>query len=86
MSIMEAESMGRPIITSNAVGCKDTVVNGYNGFLIEKYDYEKLAELCIFALENFKEIQQMGVNARRFAEENFDSDKINGKIYGIINV
>ena len=86
MSIMEAESMGRPIITSNSVGCKDTVVNGYNGFLIEKYDYEKMAELCIFALENFKEIQQMGVNARRFAEENFDSDKINGKIYGIINV
>lgn len=35
MTIMEAESMGRAVITSNNVGCKDTVENGFNGFKVE---------------------------------------------------
>lgn len=38
MSIMEAEAVGRAFITSNSVGCKYTVIDGYNGFICEKYD------------------------------------------------
>ena len=77
MSIMEAEAVGRAIITSNSVGCKDTVLNGYNGFLVEQKDYVAMAEKCIWAIENFEKAQEMGQNARKFAEENFDAKKIN---------
>lgn len=80
MSIMEAESMGRGIITSNSVGCKDTVIDGYNGFLIEKKDVKAMSEKCIYAIEHFDEMVVMGQNARKFAEENFDCNKINEKI------
>lgn len=77
MSIMEAQSCGRAVITSNNTGCRDTVVDGFNGFLVEQRDYKSMAEKCIWAIENFEKIAEMGKNARVFAEENFDSIKIN---------
>ena len=80
MSIMEAEALGRAVITSNGVGCKDTVIDGYNGFLIEQKEYAMMAEKCIWAIEHFEKVEEMGKNARRFAEENFDSIKINQMI------
>ena len=84
MSIMEAQSTGRGIITSNGVGCKDTVVDGCNGFMIDMHDYQAMAEKCIWAIENPEQAEQMGLNARKFAEENFDSEKINEQIVSII--
>jgi len=77
MSIMEAESVGRAVITSDNVGCRDTVVDGYNGFLVQKEDYKTMAEKCIWAIENPERINEMGINARKFAEERFDEKKIN---------
>lgn len=32
--LIEANAIGRPIITTNSVGCKDAVVDGYNGFVV----------------------------------------------------
>lgn len=80
MSIMEAEAVGRAIITSNNIGCRDTVIDGYNGFLINQKDFEAMAEKCIWAIENFDKIKEMGLNARKFAEERFDSNLINKHI------
>lgn len=84
MSIMEAQAVGRAVITSDNVGCRDTVVDGYNGFLVEQRDYKAMAEKCIWAIENFDQAKEMGKNARKFAEENFDSGKINQTVFEII--
>lgn len=84
MSIMEAEAVGRVIITTNNVGCRETVIDGHNGFLVAQKDYEAMAEKCIWAIENFEQAKEMGRKAREFAEENFDSEKINQYIYEII--
>ena len=84
MSIMEAEAIGRGIITANTVGCRDTVVDGYNGFIVEQHDYEALAEKCIYVIENPDAANQMCLNARKFAEKNFDEKVINEKLYAII--
>ncbi len=84
MSIMEAEAVGRGIITSDGVGCKDTVIDGYNGFIVPRGDYEKMAEKVIWCLEHPAEAAEMGVNARAFAEENFEQKKINEKIIGYL--
>ncbi len=81
MSIMEAEATGRGIVASNSIGCKDTVVEGYNGFLIERGDYRAMAEKCIYILEHPQEADLMGKNSRKFAEEKFDQKEINSKIY-----
>lgn len=84
MSIMEAEASGRAIITSDNVGCRDTVREGYNGFLVEKGNAQGLAEKAIWCIEHPEETEQMGRNSRTFAEEHFDQEKINEKIVSIL--
>ena len=86
MSIMEAESVGRPILTTNNVGCRETVVDSYNGFLVEKNNAEMLAEKAIWLIENPSKVVEMGKNSRIFAEEHFDSDRINTIIYAKIKI
>lgn len=85
MSIMEAQSVGRAIITSNNVGCRDTVIDGVNGFLVEQRDYKTMAEKCIWVIKNPEKVEEMGKNARAFAEENFNQEKTNRALFGIIN-
>ena len=85
MSIMEAQSVGRMVITTNVVGCKDAIVDGYNGFLVEKGNSEELAKKIIWCIENKDEVIKMCQNARVHAQENFDKDIINSQIYGVIN-
>lgn len=77
MSVMEAEAVGRGIITFDNVGCRDTVIDGYNGFLLPPMDVEAMAEKCCFILEHPEEAARMGENSRRFAQERFDQEKIN---------
>ncbi len=84
MSIMEAEAVGRGIIASNSVGCKDTVVDGYNGFLVECGDYEAMAEKIIWCIEHPAEAEQFGINSRKLAEEKFNQTSVNNKIYEVI--
>ncbi len=80
MSIMEAEATGRVIITTDNVGCRDTVKDGYNGFLVEVHDVEKTAERAIWLIEHFEETVRMGENSRTFAQEHFDKEKINRQL------
>lgn len=80
MSIMEAESVGRAVITTDANGCRDTVLDGYNGKIVQKGDVEGLANAMIWCLDNPDEIVKMGQNSRRFAEDKFEQGKINQQI------
>lgn len=86
MSIMEAEAVGRAIITTDNVGCRDTVVDGYNGFLIPGRDVDALVEKCIYMIEHPEEVARMGANSRKFAEERFDQNMINRKIMDELGV
>lgn len=85
MSIMEAQSIGRPVITCNSIGCKDMVIDGYNGYLIEAKDYQTLASKCCYILDNKEVAVKMGINARKFAEENYDQNVINDYILKTID-
>jgi len=76
-SIQEAMAMARPVITTDAPGCRETVIPGVNGFLVPPRNVEALA----FAMERFvlepELIERMGRESRRIAEERFDVHKIN---------
>lgn len=84
MSIMEAESVGRGIITTNNVGCKETVSEGYNGFLVECHNTDELVEKCLYVLDNPNEAEIMCANSRTYAEKNFDSEKISKQIIEVL--
>ncbi len=76
-SVLEAMSMGRPIITTDAPGCRETVIDGRNGFLVPVKDVEALMS----AMEKFilepDLIAQMGKESRIIAEEKYDVRKVN---------
>ena len=80
VSVMEAEGVGRGVLTTKTPGCKETVDEGYNGFLVECRDVDSMVEKCIYVIEHPDKADEMGRNSRRFAEERFDSKKINETI------
>lgn len=70
-SLIEANAIGRPIITTNSIGCKDTVENGVNGFLIPIKDSDALADKLRTLLLDSELRIRMGKSARAIAERDF---------------
>ncbi len=71
-SVIEAEAIGRPVVTTDSVGCRDTIIDGKNGFLIPTKDSDALAVALKKLIDNPELRQTMGRNAREFAVSNFD--------------
>ena len=75
-SLIEADAIGRPVITCNSVGCKEAVIDGYNGFLIPTKDVDILAEKLDLLLSDKALRQRMGRNSRAYAEKYFSIDSV----------
>jgi glycosyltransferase involved in cell wall biosynthesis len=84
VSTMEAMAMGRPIITTDVPGCRETVVDGVNGFMVPAKDAVALAEKIIWFIENPSSIPLMGAASRKMAEKKFDVHKINETLMQIM--
>lgn len=84
MSTQEAMAMGRPVITTDVPGCRETVIDGVNGFLVPVRNPAALAEKMCRFIEKPKLISQMGLESRRLAEERFDVQKVNEKLIGLL--
>lgn len=83
-SVLEAMAIGRPIITTNVPGCRETVADGMNGWLVPKGDSDALAERMRWFIDNRSEINQMGSVSREIAIEKFDVKKINKHIVDLL--
>lgn len=76
-STQEAMAIGRPIITTNVPGCRETVIDGINGWLIPAFIPEILAEKMCWFIENVHQIEAMGLESLRLARERFDERVVN---------
>jgi glycosyltransferase involved in cell wall biosynthesis len=85
-STQEAMAMGRPVITTDAPGCRETVVAGENGFLVPVRDVAALAQCMLRFIEQPTLIASMGVKSRQLAEERFDVHKINARILAVLGI
>ena len=84
-SLIEATAVGRPIVTTNSIGCKETVVDGYNGYLISVKDSDMLAEKLKILFEDEDLRQDMGHNSRKLAEKDFSIENVIQKHLEIYN-
>lgn len=75
-SVIEAEAVGRPVVTTDSVGCRDTVIDGKNGFMIPIKDSDALAEALKKLIDDSELRQTMGRNAREFAVSKFDIKEV----------
>lgn len=86
-SVLEALSMGRPIITTDVPGCRETVIHKKNGLLVPVKDTIALSEAMISLLEESEEnIKKMAFESYLLAKNKFEIDKVNKCILKIINL
>ncbi len=84
-SLLEACAVGRAIITTNAIGCKETVEEGINGFKVPVANANLLANALEKLITNHDLIKQMGHNSRIKAEKEFDVKNVVEKHIEIYN-
>jgi glycosyltransferase involved in cell wall biosynthesis len=85
-STQEAMAIGRAIITTDVPGCRETVVNGVNGFLVPKWNPEALAEKMIYFIEHPEQISLMGAASYEIAKEKFDANVVNKRLIKFLDV
>ncbi len=85
-TVLEAMATGRPIITTDTPGCRETVKDGINGFLVEVKNSDALAEKIEFFIKNPDKIYQMGEESYLYCKEKFEVNKVNNDILNIMSV
>ena len=83
MSLVEAASCGRPIVTTNEPGCKETVNNGVSGLLVPPRDSAALADALQRLLENPSKRRDMGKAGRELAVNRFAKEIVIGKTFEV---
>ena len=79
-SVLEAMSMGRPIITTDAPGCRETVIQGENGYLVPIKNVEKLVESMMKFIDDRDLLRTFGKKSREIAVHKYDVYKVNSII------
>ena len=82
---IEALAAGVPVVTSDAVGCKESIINNFNGLIFKTHSYKNLANKIEILILNSNLRKKFSKNARKYAQENFSITDVSKKIYKIYN-
>jgi len=74
--LLEAMSMGRPVVASRVGGIPETIADGESGILVARSNRQELAEALVKILSDPELARQMGENGRRVLSEKFAADQI----------
>lgn len=76
-TVLEAMSMGRAVITTDAPGCRGTVIDGVTGFLVPVKNGKAVAEKMLEFINKPELISSMGNESAKYCREKFDVEKVN---------
>jgi glycosyltransferase involved in cell wall biosynthesis len=76
LSIIEALYFGKPVIATPVGSIPDMIVDGYNGYIIDKNKIQDIADHIIELMKNFSLYTMMSQNSRLIYESNFDPDTL----------
>ena len=85
-TVLESMACGRAIITTDAPGCRETVEDGVNGYLVPVKNVDFLAKKMIILIRNKELVCKMGTHSRGIAVDKFDVNIVNGKIKETMNI
>ena len=85
-TVLEAMSMGRAVITTDTPGCRSTVKDGENGFLVPIKDEKTLADAMLKFIDEPSLVQTMGEASAQYCREKFDVDKVNLVMCEYLNI
>lgn len=84
-SLIEASACGRPIITTDVPGCRDSIINNVTGILINKKNSQQLCDAIELLLKNDTLRKKMGYQARINAEKKYNINDVISKHMEIYN-
>src|SRR4030042_766323 len=74
-TVLESFALGKPVIGARIGGIPELVIDGKTGYTFETGNVEDLRDKIEDLINNPMKINEMGRNARKFVEENFNSEK-----------
>lgn len=84
--ILEAMACAKPIITTYTPGCKETVIDGVNGYFVEPKNPKLLAEKMEFFIKDEHLINTMGAESLRLCSGKYEVSKVNNEMLSIMNL
>ena len=85
-TLLEAASMAKPLIATDVPGCREVVINDYNGYLCQPADSTDLTEKIRKMAElSQTRLEELGRNSREMAEDKFSEEKVVEKYLKVIN-
>lgn len=85
-STQEAMAIGKPIITTDVPGCRETVVEGINGFFVPAFNADKLSLAMKKFIQDPSLIEKMGKESYMIAKNKFDVKNVNDKLLKILEI
>lgn len=85
-TVLEAMAMGRAIITTDAPGCRETVIEGKTGFLVPIKNSFAVAEKMLEFIDNPKLIESMGSAGAEYCRDKFDVKKVNKDMLSYLQI
>lgn len=85
-TVLEAMAMGRPVVTTDAPGCRETVIDGYNGFLVPIKSVDQLVAAMVRFIRSPELVSKMGDNAREIAVNKYDVKKVNAIMINAMDI
>lgn len=79
-TVLEAMACSRPTITTDAPGCRETVADGINGYLVPVKNVDAIVEAMEKMLDDSEKTADMAAQARRICEDRYDVRKVNRTI------
>lgn len=84
-TILEYMALSKPVIANNLGGNNEIIINGVNGFLIDKIDHNIIEKSIICLLDNPSVIKKMGENGKKMIEDRFTIEKMGEAYLSIYN-
>lgn len=85
-TVLEAMAMGRPVITTDAPGCRETVIEGQNGYMVPVRSIDGLVQAMQHFICNPSLAVSMGIRSREVAEDKYDVNKVNDSMLRAMNI
>ena len=85
-TVLEAMAMARPIITTDANGCRTTVKEGVNGFLVPIENSQAIAEAMIKFIKSPELVEKMGAESLKYCAEKYDVKRVNNDLIKYLKI
>lgn len=80
MTIIEAESMGTPVIVSKIAGHEDTMIPGETGLYFDSHSSDSVYEAMLNMISNRELCKKMGENGREYVRDHFEQNELMNRI------